>query len=173
MPRDKECRCISGKPDCGSPGKVDAAGWGAIALSIGPGDREDGHDPRRDNGGAKRHNAWYEEPPDEAVPWTHPAKRQREANVKNRERYGDCDLHDFEHRNAAWPLERRGGPSTAHAVSSEWQRLLFSRLTGFLRCLLYDGFGIRQELPERVFLARAGKIALHFNTCCCAVDIYN
>jgi hypothetical protein len=63
MPQNKEEWRISGKPDSGSPGKVDTARWRAIALFIDPRQREFVQDYFGDNEGADRHNARQEEPP--------------------------------------------------------------------------------------------------------------
>jgi len=63
MPQNKQEWRISGKPDSGSPGKVDTARWRAIALFIDPGQRKFGHDHFGNNEGADRHNARQEEPP--------------------------------------------------------------------------------------------------------------
>ena len=63
MPQNKQEWRISGKPNSGSPGKVDRARWRAIALFIDPRQREYGQDHLGDTIGADRHNTRQEEPP--------------------------------------------------------------------------------------------------------------
>lgn len=63
MPLNKQKRRINGKPDSGSPGKMDTARWKAIALFIDPRQRKSVLDYFSDKEGEGRHNARQEEPP--------------------------------------------------------------------------------------------------------------
>jgi hypothetical protein len=122
MPQNKEERRISRQPNSGSPGKVDTARRRAITLFIYPRQRKSVQDHFGDSEGTGRHNARQEEPP-WAIICMHPAERQREANVDNRERYGDYNLHGLDSIRCGWEVVRAKNSSPLRLALSTAGRM--------------------------------------------------